>query len=515
MRVPLRHLATVAVVVVARLTFPAGATGQQYANPAAQSSIQTQQYKIAVQQAVTGPFRVDVQPKQQGVKPNTPAIIRVVLRNADNQEVSATQKTNITVTLTAPSRAASVRTLDVAPGASAGEFTFTPKEAGLWKLEAHEAYDHLKSGNSYLLVSSGARAYASAPVSSTVKKAKPAPKPTPKPPTSRMFAPRLVLAAYTPPYYYEPPQQPLPQDSGIMITASGEGDGHVRADGVSAARVDIFLTAPQSTDERILLAVSHGQLAQQLITIPAGQIAAETTWTSTVPVAQAKVSISNATPRIQGQDKASATVDFVDPIVAIAFVQPLERINIVELGTIAVRFVDRNAVPVRPQAPMSYSFHANSAGVRLSPSSDQTKPGAIDFTTSVAPTSFGKVTIEAAVPGLKPIQQSLEITGLLLLGLCTLGGALGGLVNHLDRKQKGLAASLVTGMVVALPVTWLYVWVGLPNISASILHNQLSAVMVAIIAGIGGASGLKLAAQKAGFALFDSSSNRKSSSATA
>src|SRR5437016_1693907 len=59
-------------------------------------------------------------------------------------------------------------------------------------------------------------------------------------------------------------------------------------------------------------------------------------------------------------------------------------------------------------------------------------------------------------------------------------------------------------MVVALSITWLFVWVGLPHLDSAILHNQLSAVMVAIIAGMSGAGGLKKAAQKFGFDLFES-----------
>jgi hypothetical protein len=127
----------------------------------------------------------------------------------------------------------------------------------------------------------------------------------------------------------------------------------------------------------------------------------------------------------------------------------------------------------------------------------------MDFRTSVSATALGTITIDAAVPGYQPIQQSIQVTGLLLLALCALGGALGGVVKYFDRnKQKGLPASVLSGMVVALPTTWLYVWVGLPNISASILHNQLSAFMVAIIAGLLGSGGLKFVAQKAGFGLF-------------
>jgi ABC-type methionine transport system permease subunit len=75
-------------------------------------------------------------------------------------------------------------------------------------------------------------------------------------------------------------------------------------------------------------------------------------------------------------------------------------------------------------------------------------------------------------------------------------------------------ASLATGMIVALPITWLYVWVGLPNFNAAILHNQFSAVMVAIIAGVSGAGGLKKAAQKFGFDLFEPPADKASGAAT-
>ncbi|HMF91609.1 MAG TPA: hypothetical protein VKL40_13275 [Candidatus Angelobacter sp.] len=514
MRGPLHrlHRDRSAIVAWVGLLFPAAAFGFQAAQNQAQQSVQ--QYRMAAQQALTGPFRVDVQPVQQGVKPGSPAVLKVVLRNANNQEVKAREKTRLEVTATSPSKAAQKLPLELAPGASSGEVTLTPKEAGLWKLEVRESYDHLRSGSNYLLVSSSAKMAAAS--SSAAKKKKSSKPATTRPPGGAfMFAPRLVLAAYAPPY--RPPQGPPIGNTApgeILLTVSGEGGGRVRADGISAARVTVFLTSPRTTDARVWLAVTQGQLAAPLVTIKAGDVAAEVDWSSTT-VGQATVSISNTSPKINGEDQASANVEFIDPIVAIAFVQPLTKINIVEMGTIAVRFVDRNAVPVKTHAPFSYSFHADSPHVKLMPESDQTKPGAIDFATSVAPAAFGSVTVEAAVPGYQPIRHTFEVTGFLLLGLCVLGGALGGLVNHYDRKQKGLAASLLTGMVVALPITWLYVWVGLPNISAGILHNQLSAVMVAIIAGVSGASGLKLASKKAGVDLFEGSPDDKSGGATA
>lgn len=478
-------------------------------------TLQSQQDKMAAQQALTGPFRVDVQPVHQGVKPGSIATLKIVLRNGNNQEVAATERLTLIVTATAPSHATLTRSLDIAPGASSGEVSITPTETGLWKLDVRESHDHLKRGSNYLLVSSTERPQASQKSAARKKKVV---TPANKPPGGAFFfAPRLVLAAYEPPV--PPPQGPPPDgsqaDNGILLAVSGEGDGRVRADGISPARISIFLTSSRPADVRVWLAVSQGQLAAPMVTIKAGDVAGEVDWTSTT-VGQAKVSISNTSPKIAGQEQASANVEFIDPIVAIAFAESPNKISIVEMGTIAVRFVDRNAVPVKTHAPFSYSFRANSAHVHLKPESDQTQPGAIDFATSVAPTAFGKFTIEAYVPGYQPIHHSLEVTGFLLLALCALGGALGGLVNHYDRKQrKGLAASLLTGMIVALPVTWLYVWVGLPNTSAAMLHNQLSAVMVAIIAGVSGASGLKFAAKRAGLNLFDDTSGGDKTSGVA
>src|SRR5215831_18299083 len=70
------------------------------AQAAQQYAIQSQQYKIAAKQALTGPFRVDVEPAQQGVKPGSSATLKLVLRNANNEAVNATEKMTLEVTAT-------------------------------------------------------------------------------------------------------------------------------------------------------------------------------------------------------------------------------------------------------------------------------------------------------------------------------------------------------------------------------------------------------------------------------
>ena len=153
----------------------------------------------------------------------------------------------------------------------------------------------------------------------------------------------------------------------IILKVSGEGDGKVRADGTSAARVSVFLLAPQPVDVRVWLAVSQGQLDNVMVTIPHGEFQAEAKWTSGTATEQAKVTITQTSPSVVGMLQASATVDFVDPIVGIAFANPISRMNIVESGTVAVRFVDKNATPVSVHTPLLYRFSANSAHVRLTP----------------------------------------------------------------------------------------------------------------------------------------------------
>lgn len=480
-----------------------------------QAQGQMQQYRMRVAKANSEPFKVEVQPAQQGVRPGAATAIRIELRSAANQPVNAVQPTTLEVKVKSPTRPEQVQKVVIPANAYSATISLTPAEAGLWKLEAREVNDHLKSGSNFLMVSAPAPAKAPAPKEARPmrrKTAAPKASPTPKAFLSR---PRLVLAAYG----FEPPQEAVPpqpaEQPGIILTVSGEGDGKVRADGISPARVSVFLMAPHPTPVRVWLAVSHGQLKDSLVTIPAGQVVADVDWTSTTPAAQAKVSITQMNPRIAGSEVASATVDFVDPIVAISFANPPSRINIVEKATLAVRFVDKNATPIPAHSPLSYRFSANSAKLRVVPAADQTKPGSIDFSTDVTPSALGTVTLEAAVEGLPPVRQSIEITGTLLLLLCALGGAAGGLVNHFDRKQKGLLASVVTAVIVSLPITWLYVWVGLPNLNAAFLHNQLSAVMVAIIGGAAGASGLKTAAKRFGLELFEFASGEEAAKTTA
>ncbi|HEY6348549.1 MAG TPA: hypothetical protein VI636_03985 [Candidatus Angelobacter sp.] len=495
MPVSFRHMVSV-IVAFGGLLFPALAAGGQVA-PKAQIS---PQYKMAADEAVKNPFRVDVQPVQQGITQGASVVLKIQIHNANNELVNTNAPMSFLVKIKSPAGKEQVQKVDIGSGSHEGQTTVLADEKGLWKLEVRESNDHLISGSSYLLVSPPQQVERAMPKPARRRSA------VPRPPGSAfMFAPRLVLASYR-------PQGPGPvgPDTGssakpkISVTVSGDADNKVLADGIAVAVVRVFLYPPQPNDVRIFLNASAGTVSPQPVVIKAGDFEGDGKWTSKSIAANASVSISEVNPPIDTEVLPNSSIDFVDPIVAITFSNPPSGLNIVERGTVIVHFIDRNGLPVPAHAPLSFSLNASSPRLRLVPDSDQTKPDAFDFQASVIPSGLGTVTIQAAVPHLQPITQAIEVKGLLLLILCALGGALGGLVNHLDRKQKGLVASLVTGMVVTLPITWLYVWVGLPHVDAAILHNQLSAVMVAVIAGMSGASGLKLAAKQFKISLFES-----------
>src|SRR5215470_10349723 len=89
-----------------------------------------QQYQTAVQQAVNGPFRVDVQPVQQGVKQGSSAILKIQIHNANNELVNASDKMRFVVRAWSAGGKEQTHSLEIAPGSNSGQITVKADEAG-------------------------------------------------------------------------------------------------------------------------------------------------------------------------------------------------------------------------------------------------------------------------------------------------------------------------------------------------------------------------------------------------
>ena len=167
------------------------------------SSTMQQQYRMAVERANNEPFKVDVQPMQQGVQPGTPIKIKVELRNARNEPVNAVQPVSLEIKTKTPQNIEQTQKVTITPYTSSAEVSLTPGQAGLWKLEAREEHDHLKSGSNYMVVSAPPQSTSHTDPHLVIKKSTPAQdKKTKKAnqPSSKLQgyleAPRLVLAAF-------------------------------------------------------------------------------------------------------------------------------------------------------------------------------------------------------------------------------------------------------------------------------------------------------------------------------
>jgi hypothetical protein len=53
-------------------------------------------------------------------------------------------------------------------------------------------------------------------------------------------------------------------------------------------------------------------------------------------------------------------------------------------------------------------------------------------------------------------------------------------------SQGKLWARIVTGIIVGMVASWAYVFLGLPNTQAMILHTQISVLFVSILAAFAG-----------------------------
>lgn len=489
-RRPAKQTAVAVPLLVAALSI-AGNAAQK--TPAQQTPVQQAvQQSMSAQQkaqlAIQLPLKVDVVPMDQGKKPGEPVKVQIVLQDGQGKPVGAIENTNIELTVTQPSGKASTSAVQFNPGESSKTATVIMDEPGASLLTVRQANDRLVGSTNYVLVS--------LPKPARPSRKKTVTRPRKSTPGASLYAPRgaggarLVMAAFP---VFEPPvlqtgEAAAPAAPQLMLKVSGEDDaGGVRADGTSAARVQVFYIsdAPPPSGVRVWLQVSHGVVTPNPLIISRDSPAAEASWTSKVPVDAATVLAAVTNPPLSFQGPSQATVRFVQPILGIDFVNPPETISIVDRIELVARFFGPSGAPIQTSVKRQYRFASNNAALRLNPESNEVNAGTSDFSTQAVPTAIGICNIEASTPGYRAISHKITVTGATVLILCLAGGFLGSLAAYINTKGK-LWMRIVSGIIVALVASWFYVYVGLPKTDAIILHSQLSVLFVSILASFGG-----------------------------
>ncbi len=384
------------------------------------------------------PARADVLPQAQGVTVGDRVPVKVLLLDASGKLTNALEKTVLILEASGPSGKKVTENLEIAPGASSVDLSFHAMEPGLTKLRVRQVQDQILESSNFVLIT---------------------------------------------------PVQPGPRGPQLMFRVSGERDSNVRADRVSYERIAVYYmdSQPARSPVEILLAWNHGEVKPNPLIIKKGERFAEAHWTSASPVASANVSIADIKPAISVNGVREATINFVEPVSGVAFLNPPVTMSIVDTHSLHARFYDLAGNFVKTSDKRKVTVSTSSPNVRFKPDARETD---WDFQTDLIPTGWGKAEIAVATPGYPPFTHTIVITYLGVLWVCVAGGLLGGLVDVFispnARWGRRFTASFMVGIPAALLACWAYVGRALPFAPAGILHSRIAVVGVSLMAGWAG-----------------------------
>jgi len=457
----------------------------------------SQQAQVAMQQ----PTKMDVVPVRPQNPIGEPLPVKVVLLNGAGQEIKATENTTAELQVIEPSGQVSSTTVTLLPGESSKQVDLTATETGVTKLSVRQKEDRLLGSSNYVLV---------APKSSLRKnrRGKVAPKRRASDATgpssslfwspSKVHGAKLIYAAY---FAHDAAPAAGPPASGpqLMLTISGEdAAGGIRANGKTYARVQVFYVGPDDPvrDIQIWLQWSNGAIEPNPIVIHRNDRVGEAHWTSQfpIPTATLKVAATNP-PNLWFVGSNEKTVKFSENIEGIGFDNPPDRITIVDRFNLTGMFFDPGGSPVRLIDQRKVHFGSNSPILTVEPTHSDIPADHFDFSTVLAPTYVGKSVIEASTPGYRPAAHEITVTWLSVLGAIVVGGFLGGVAAYIKSQGK-LWMRITAGVIVGLVASWAYVFVGLPKVETTILHNQLSVLFVSLLAAFTGVKVLSVVTGK-------------------
>ena len=457
----------------------------------------SQLMKQQAQDAMRRPVKVDVVPVDQANRAGKPVAIQVLLRDGEGKPAKAGQSIVVELTATQPSGQISKTAVTFSPEEDSKRVELPLSEAGLTKLSVRQVNDQLLGSTNYVAVTSEPdqigrskkkKAIQHKKTSDTVKR-NDSELLLYNRPLREAQVRRLIFASYADQSPNEPSALGL-AGSGptLMLKVSGENDAEgIRADGVAYARIQIFYMGPEPPrrDIQVWVSWTNGDITANPIIIPRNQLAGEAQWTSKSPIPTAKLSVAGTNPPIPFAGSTEATVTFGEPILGIGFANPPRNITIVDSITLTAMFFDAAGNPIPTAKKRTYRFVSNSPILRLNPDHAEVDAGNAEFSTMVVPTYPGESQIEAFTPGYQPVVLKMTVTGLGVLLICVVGGVLGGLVAYINSQGK-LWARIVTGIIVGMVASWAYVFLGLPNTQAMILHTQISVLFVSILAAFAG-----------------------------
>ena len=451
------------------------------------------------------PYRADVVPQAQGVKAGEAVRVRVLLLDANGKLTNALQATTLMLETDSPSHKTGSVKVEIPAGASSADVQLPSMEAGLTKLTVRQPDNQLVGSSNFVFVAAPGSARTDSGNPKKVKTSKPAPPHSGRLHRSLEGVAHLETVSLTT-FEFQPDDSgggsgPSAAGPQIMLQVSGENDSNVRADAGTYERVDVYYmdAEPARRPIQVWLTWDHGHIEPNPIIIQPGERFGEAEWSSDWPAKGATVSIADVKPAIAVAGARQKTINFVEPIFSVGFLDPPKTMTIVDEYSLHAHFFDRTGKLVRTADKRRVTVSASNPIFRFNPETQDTD---WDFQTSLVPTGWGKAEITVATDNYPPFTTTVAVTYLGIMLVCVAGGILGSLADVLTNANapRGwrILARMMVGTLAALLACWAYVIVGLPNAPAGILHSRIAVGGVSLVAGWAGIAVFRRAAKALG-----------------
>lgn len=447
---------------------------------------------LTAQRFSHGPVKVEIRPTARTYHVGQVVTMKVTLLDVRDKVVPSPRAITVEVSETDPAGRTSKGRVSFKSGDTMEHYGFTASRPGLYRITASQA--HLRPGSYAVFVGGAAHQQA----------------------RGTGWARGVWRAAVDRPSGFRPValHRPLPESVGVpagnaQVPASPQlmllvpGQGHeFLADGIDPALIQVFYMSSSGdgapTDITVWLNWSNGVLSPKPLVIHKGRNSAEASLRSKWPV-NARIKIFSSSPAYPIVGTTEYTVKFGPPIYGIVAVVP-EKLPLVDTGTVTAQLLGPGNVPVKTDKDIPVTIALNSPTVRLASASKhiEIRKNTSAVAIPLIPQELGNAKLEVSIPDRPTETYPITVTGLTVILLCLAGGVIGG-VCAFDAFKGSLFWRIFLGIVGGAVLTWLYVFVGLPQVSWSIAHNLISALFVSVLGGFLGLRVLDFAVKQFGF----------------
>ena len=460
------------------------------------SQAQSQMRQMA-STAAQEPIKLEVQSDKRSAPINSEVGVKVFLRNANNQPATWNRPCTVNLEITFPSKKVEKHTLVIPASQNAIPFVFTASEYGVTQLRATESTNSLlPAGNTVFIFAPRPRPHAAPPKS-----------PSPgaailESPNLSIASSRLVFASWkvplSPPALPAQTQEPSavasspvqlpPAPQLLVVNSTGKDD--VLADGKDFARISVYYMHPNGigapSDIHLWMTWSNGNFSPQPLIIHQGEFAADGTLVSSSPVL-ASVTLASSAPNVPVQGNSTLKINFAPPIYGFgpATSDSLIKMSLIDREPLVCCFFNEQGQCISTDRARHVDFSSSNPTLHVNPGSLDIPANNGSAIVYLEPTWRGAASIEMWTSGYNRQHINIDISIWLVLLLCFVGGAIGGLV-----AQRTSGGSLIwrplIGIVTGIVLVWAVVFLVVFQTSSAYAHNLVSVFVVGILGGFGG-----------------------------